>query len=180
MHTFPLPYARYRRLIESGADLITPQVRQIPAGCIDPRIKQRSRLHWWLADREVQVVRPGAHALLLDEQGHITETAAANIVIVRRGAIVSPPKGAVLDGVSLRVVWELSADLGISFGEQPLSLDDCLAADEAILTSTPYCVAGVSSLNGKALPFPGPIYRRLHDAWCAEVGAEIHDGFLNQ
>src|SRR5262245_32666482 len=85
MHTFPLPYARYRRLIESGADLILPQVRQIPAACIDPRIKQRSRLHWWLADREVQAVHPGAQALLLDEQGHITETATANIAIVRGG-----------------------------------------------------------------------------------------------
>src|SRR3954470_13103937 len=48
MHTFPLPFARYRPLIEHGAALAVPGVRHVPAECIDPRIKQRSRMHWWL------------------------------------------------------------------------------------------------------------------------------------
>src|SRR5262245_26179055 len=136
MHTFPLPYARYRRLIEHGADLIVPAVRHVPASCVDPQIKQRSRMHWWLADREVQAAHPGAIALLLDEQGHVTETAAANFLIVKRGTIFSPPTGTVLRGVSLQVVRELSERHGIAFEERPLSAEECLSADEALLTST--------------------------------------------
>src|SRR5437868_5619835 len=66
MHTFPLPFARYRRLFQEGAHLVTPPTRHVPVACIDPRIKQRSRLHWWLADREAQRIEPGAAALLLD------------------------------------------------------------------------------------------------------------------
>ena len=46
MHTFALPFARYRPWIERGAVLATPNVRQVPAVSVDPQIKQRSRMHW--------------------------------------------------------------------------------------------------------------------------------------
>src|SRR3954464_1523472 len=77
LHTFPLPLARYRRLFTEGARLVVPSVRHVPAASIDPRIKQRSRLHWWRAEREASRLEPGASALLLDSQGHVTETAGA-------------------------------------------------------------------------------------------------------
>jgi len=177
MHTFPLPYARYRPLIERGADLVLPDVRCIPPSCIDPRIKQRSRLHWWLADREAQAIRPGAQALLRDEQGHVTETATANFLAMKAGVVISPPANTILGGVSLQVVRELCGRLGLRFEERPLTEPNCLAAEEAMLTSTPYCLAGVRGLNGKPMAFPGPIYQRLRDAWSAEMGTDIHAGF---
>src|SRR5262249_20969254 len=138
MYTFPLPFARYRRLYQEGAHLVIPSTRHVPAVCIDPRIKQRSRLHWWLADREAHLVEPGAAALLLNTEGHVTETAAANFLMVRKGAVLSPPRASVLGGISLDVVEELCRELGISFEERTLGIYDCLNADEAMLTSTPY------------------------------------------
>jgi branched-chain amino acid aminotransferase len=177
MHTFPLPFARYRRLVTHGADLIVPTVRQVSASCVDPQIKQRSRMHWWLADREVQAAHPGAQALLIDEHGLVTETAAANFMIVQRGAILSPPAGTVLPGVSLQVVREICDRQRIPFEERPLTIADCLAADEALLTSTPYCIAGVGGLNGKTYRRPGPMLQHLHDQWSADVGMDVHAGF---
>src|SRR5208282_76463 len=53
LHTFPLPLARYVRYFEQGVRLVTPRVRHVPSSCVDRRIKQRSRLHWWLAEQEV-------------------------------------------------------------------------------------------------------------------------------
>lgn len=178
MHTFRLPYARYRRLIEHGADLIVPAVRQVSASCVDPQIKQRSRMHWWLADREVQAAHPGAQALLLDEHGHVTETAAANFLIVKRGTIFSQLAETVLPGVSLQVVREICERHGIAFEERPLSVEDCLSADEALLTSTPYCVAGVRSFNGKRLTCPGLVFAKLREVWSGDVGMDVHSGFL--
>jgi branched-chain amino acid aminotransferase len=174
MHTFPLPLARFRRLVETGASLIVPSICQVPADSVDPHIKQRSRMHWWLADREVQRHEPGSSALLLDHAGHVTETAAANFLIVRGGVMLSPPREAILEGVSLGVVRELCAGLGISFAERSLTLEDCLSADEAMLANTSYCLVGVSRLQGKALPFPGEVLGRLLGAWNAEVGLDIH------
>jgi branched-chain amino acid aminotransferase len=173
MHTFPLPLARYRRLFQEGAHLAVPQTRHVPAACVDPRVKQRSRLHWWLADREAARVEPGAIALLLDPDGHVTETAGANFLALRAGTVLSPPRQAVLGGISLQVVRELCDQAGIPFAERPLTLADCVTADEALLTSTPYCVAGVSRIDGTPLPWPGPVFRKLLGLWSAAVGLDI-------
>ena len=173
IHTFPLPFSRFRRLLTEGAHLVVPSTRHVPPVCIDPRVKQRSRLHWWLAEREAHRVDPGAMALVLNIEGQVTETAAANFLIVRQGAVLSPPRSSVLNGISLLVTEEICRDLGIPFREQPLPLAECLSADEAFLTSTPYGIAGVRELNGVALPWPGPLYRRLLAAWSDRAGLDI-------
>src|SRR3712207_8377554 len=57
-------------------------------------------------------------SLLLDREGHVTETAAANVLLVRGGVVLSPPRHSVLEGVSLRVVTELCAALKIPFEDR--------------------------------------------------------------
>ncbi len=178
-HTFPLPFARYHRLIRDGAILAVPAVRHVPAACVDPRIKQRSRLHYWIAEQEARRLEPGASALLLDADGFVTETAGANFLIVRDGAVVSPPRDAILNGVSLQVVEELCDELGIPFAEARLTVEDCRAADEAMLAGTSYCLAGVRRIAGADLPGPGPNRRRLLDAWNRRVGVDIERQILS-
>jgi branched-chain amino acid aminotransferase len=173
MHTFPLPRARYRPLFTRGAHLVVPGTRHVPAQCVDPRIKQRSRLSWWLAERQARAIDANAAALLCDLEGHVTETAAANFLIVKDGTVFAPPAACVLEGISLQVTRELCAADAIPFEERLLSIDDCIAADEALLTSTPYGVAGGSRLNGKALPWPGPMLTRLQQAWNQVAGIDI-------
>ncbi len=178
MHTFSLPLARYRPWVEQGVMLATPSVRAVPADCIDPHIKQRSRLHWWLAEQEVRRTHPGAQPLLLDQQGNVTETASSNLLLVKDGTLVSPPGDGILEGVSLGVVARLCERLGIPLAYRPIALDDCYAADEALLTCTTYCLAGVRQVNERLLPWPGPMLRRLLEAWSAAVGVEIHRQIL--
>lgn len=179
MHTFPLPLARYARLFREGAWLVVPGVRHVPPACIDPRIKMRSRLHWWLAEQEAHAVDPGASALLLNDAGHVTETAGANFLIVKGGVVCSPPREAILGGISLQVVEELCQQLGLRFEERPLTIEDCLTADEALLASTPYCLAGVRQINGTALPWPGPTWQQLLTAWSQQVGIDIRTQIEN-
>jgi branched-subunit amino acid aminotransferase/4-amino-4-deoxychorismate lyase len=173
MHSFPIPFARYALLFREGAHLVIPGTRHIPSSCLDPRIKQRSRLHWWLAEQEAHQTDPRASALLLDAGGHVTETAAANLLLVRDGVVLSPPRDAILDGISLRMVEEICAELGIRFAERPLTVDDCLTASEAFLSNTAYCLAGVSRINDFTLPWPGPVYLRVLGEWGRRVGVDI-------
>jgi branched-subunit amino acid aminotransferase/4-amino-4-deoxychorismate lyase len=173
LHTFPLPFVRYIRLFEEGARLVIPTVRHVPAASVDPRIKQRSRLFWWLAEQEAHRADPLASALLLDAEDHVTETAAANFLIVRNGTVLTPPRSTVLNGVSLAVVEELCGELGIPFAEQSLSPDDCYAAEEAMLASTSYCLGGVRSIDGRPLAWPGPVFRKVLDRWGEKVGVDL-------
>jgi branched-chain amino acid aminotransferase len=173
MHTFALPLWRYKPLFERGAHLILPTTRHVPAICVDPQAKMRSRLFWWIAEQEAHEQEPGASALLLDLNDQVTETAAANFLMVADGIVVSPPKQTILGGISLRVLEELCGQLAIPFEERPFTIDECLTADEAWLTSTPYCLAGVSQINGESIPWPGPLLVRLQEAWSKAVGMDI-------
>ncbi|MFL5331184.1 MAG: aminotransferase class IV [Gemmataceae bacterium] len=171
MHTFPLPVERHRRLFTHGARLAIPAMRGTPM--VDPRAKQRSRMHWWIARQQARDTDPLAEPLLCDEAGHVTETATANLLVVKNGQVWSPPAGTVLGGVSSQVVRELCQALGIAFGERLMSPDDCFTADELLLTCITWCLAGVSALNGRAIPWPGPVLKRLQDAWSQEVGVDL-------
>jgi branched-chain amino acid aminotransferase len=178
MHTFPLPFARYRQWVKQGAALVVPEVRHVPASSVNPAIKMRSRMPWWLAEREARRLEPGAVALLVDSDGHITETAGANVLAVRNGKVLSPPRDSILQGIGRQVVIELCGKLGIAFGEEALSVSELESAEEAMLTSTPWCLVGVSRCNGKPLPWPGSILGRLMQAWNQEVGIDIHAQIL--
>ena len=175
VHTFPLPFELWAKKMLSGQHLVTPSIRHIPPQCYDPQMKCRSRMHFYLADREARLVDPEASALLLDLDGNITETNAANFFIVERGTVVSPTTHNTLPGISRAMVIELCGQLGIPFVERDFPVFDAIKADEAFTTSTPYCILPVTKLNG--IPIgdgkPGPMVPRLLTAWSDEVGLDI-------
>jgi branched-subunit amino acid aminotransferase/4-amino-4-deoxychorismate lyase len=179
MHAFPLPFHRYVSLFRIGAHLVVPRSHNIPRSIVDPRIKHRSRLHWWIAGQEAEQKEPGAWALLTDSNGYVTETAAANILIVKDGIVFSPPRTSILNGISLLATEEICQDLGIPFRERPLTLQNGLDADESLLTGTAFCIAGVSQLNGQPIPWPGKIFEKLLKAWNERVGLDVRAQILS-
>jgi branched-chain amino acid aminotransferase len=183
MHTFPLPFERYRRFFAEGVSLAVPiQHVHNPAGLIDQQIKHRSRLHWWILDRDLRSkpeTSPGTLALLYDAQTHsVTETAIGNVLIVERGTVLTPWRDTILDGISLRVVEELCESLQIPFGEGSIDLDTLRTADEAMLSGTAFSLAGVSRIDDHAIPWPGPVFTHLLNAWSERVGVDIARQFL--
>src|SRR5207248_7146498 len=146
-----------------------------PPQCCDPKMKYRSRMHYYLADQEARLVDPQASALLLDLAGNVTETGGANFLIVERGTVVSPTTVNTLPGISRAMVIELAGRLRVPFVERDIQVFDVVNADEAFLTSTPYCLMPVTKVNGVLIGDgrPGPLFRRLLAAWGEEVGLDI-------
>lgn len=175
IHTFPLPFSLWAPYFAEGVHVVTPSVRQVPPVCVDPKIKCRSRMHWWLADQETHLVDPKAVSLCLDLDGNITETSGANFMMVRDGTVFSPSPRSILRGISLETVAEICDELAIPFVERDFQVYDVINADEAFLTTTPYCMAPVTRING--LPIgsgaSGPIFARLIAAWSERVGLDI-------
>ncbi len=150
MQANPLNVEKYARLFADGA-LLEPVVG--PIG-IDPAIKHRSRLAWWIAEQQLRW-RHGADStieplLTSGEPDHfVRETPTANFLAVVDGALTSPPRSTILGGVSLRVIEELSASIGIPLIEREISLDEVIAsADECLLANTSFCVAPVGRIAG--------------------------------
>lgn len=174
-HTFPMPFELWVKKLEHGQHLVTPAIRHVPPQCYDPKMKYRSRMHYYLADQEARLVDPDAAALLLDLQGNVTETSGANFLAVQDGAIVSPTTVNTLPGISRAMVIELARQFEIPFIERDMQVYDVINASEAFTASTPYCLLPVTRING--LPIgdgrPGPMFQRLMDAWSAAVGVDI-------
>ena len=173
MTTFPVNFATCRSMFTQGARLAVPATRAPLPNVIDPQIKQRSRIHWWIANAQARAIDPHADAPLCDEYGRVTETSSANLLVVRNGEVVRTDVGPVLEGVSMLMVRELCASLGIPFHERSLTVDDCLAADELLVTCTTWCIAGVSALNNRQMQWPGPVLTRLQAAWSEVIGLDF-------
>jgi branched-chain amino acid aminotransferase len=177
VHTFPLHYSLWREKFMRGVPLAVSSIPAMPASIVDPRAKVRSRLHWHLADRQVQAEFPGATAVLLDDTGQLTETAAANLVVLKRGVLSSPPVGCALEGVSLGMVHDLASQLGFRWERSRLEPGDLIHADEVWLTSTPAGILPAVSIQGRPIGTgtPGPHYERVVEAWSEAVGVKLID-----
>jgi len=180
MHTFPLPFERYRDLIRPGGWLRVPdRVTAMPPSCLPSEIKNRSRMHWWLADRDVATLDGGrSRAVLVNSSGHVTETSFANILVVRGGELLSPRRGTILPGLSLRMVEDLCPQVNLTFRERDLTVDDCTAADAMLLCGTAFCLARVDRFNDTTFPPNDDALNRLLPAWNARVGLDIHAQIL--
>ncbi len=156
--------------------MVTTDVEQVSPRCWPPSLKCRSRMHYYLADRQAAARDPQARALLLDAQGFVTEASTANLLIYRAGeGLAWPPTKKVLPGISLAVVAELARRLGIPYGERDLTTDDVASAAEVFLSSTPFCLLPVTRLNGRPIGGgrPGELFARLIAAWSEMVGLDI-------
>ena len=180
IHSFPLPFRVWRHLFDPGAHCVTPALRHIPPQCLDPKSKNRSRLHWWLADQQTHAVDPEAITLLLDLEGNVTECAGSNFVIVEDRTVYSPTTRNILQGVSLLTVRELAADHGLDWIEKDIQPYDVANADEAWLTTTPYCIAPCTRFNNIPVGSgkPGPLFKELLTAWSSRVGLDIEKQVL--
>lgn len=174
-HTFPLPYELWAHKLQHGLHVVTPSIRHVPPQCIDPKMKYRSRMHYYLADQEARLVDADASALLLDLDGNVTETSGANFLIVQGGTIVIPTLRNTLPGVSRAMTMDLAETLEIPYVEHDFQTFDVVNADEAFTASTPYCLMPVTRINGLQIGNgrPGPVYRRLIEEWSRRVGVDI-------
>jgi branched-chain amino acid aminotransferase len=175
IHTFPLAFRLWANAYEHGVPLRSVSVKQVPDACWPVQAKVRSRLHYFLADREAHAAEPGAKAVVCHLDGRVSETSTANIAIVRDGMILAPPAADALAGVSLRCAESLAASLGLPWKTRSLTEADLVAADEILLTSTPSCILPATRFNGRSIGTgrPGPIFQRLLTAWNVRVGMDI-------
>ncbi|MCB9770996.1 MAG: aminotransferase class IV [Candidatus Omnitrophica bacterium] len=159
----------------NGISMYVASQRAIPADLLEPKVKNRSRMHYQLANLEMREIGPHAWALLLDTDGFIAEGTGSNIFLVKNGKIYTPEGRNVLRGITRRYVMSLAEELKISCEEKNLNVYDLYQADEAFVTSTPYCIVPVTKINGVAIGNgkPGPMVTKLLDFWNKKVGVDI-------
>ena len=175
---FPLKWtvASMGKLFDTGINAVIPSQRAISAQFMEPKIKNRSRLFYQMANIEVSQYKGDNNwALLLDQDGYVTEGTGDNFFIVKNNKIITPEGRNILRGISRDYIFELAKQLDLECIEKNFEPYDVYTADEAFMTGTPFCILPVSSLNSLkiGLQTKGPITEKLLNQWSKNVGLDI-------
>lgn len=161
-----------------GTSALVVHVQRNAAEALDPGIKSNNLLNNLLASMEA-VRRGFPEAILLNARGDVAEGNSTNVFLVRHGKLLTPSlDSGILDGITRGAVLEVAAAEGIPATEGRIPCDDLRAADEIFLTSTTREILPVVRLDDRPVSSgaPGPVTRRLHDAYRSRTRAFMADG----
>ena len=176
---FPLKWTvkSMGKLFDQGINAVITSQRAIPSRLMDPKIKNRSRLFYLMANIEAsQISGDNNWALLLDEDGFISEGTGDNFFIVKGDKVITPEGRNILKGISRQyVLEELCLKLGLTPVEKNIEAYDVYNADEAFMTGTPFCMLPVTSLNGLKIGEGkvGNIFNKLINLWGKNTDTDI-------
>ena len=109
--------------------------------------------------------------------GHLTEASASNVLIVRHGNVIAPPKdNLILPGITYDATLEVAKAAGVPLEVRAIPHADAMSADEMWLSSSTKEVLPITTVDGR--PFgggkPGPVFRRVYEAFQqAKTGAPV-------
>ena len=113
-------------------------------------------------------VKKGAdEALLMDEDGFISEGSGENIFIIKSDQIYTPKTKNCLDGITRQSVITIAKDFGINVTEKDLTYEDLVNADEAFFTGTAVEITPVTKIDAKLIGtgLRGPITKKLQETY---------------
>jgi branched-chain amino acid aminotransferase len=112
-------------------------------------------------------------AIVLNQDGHVSEGSAENLFIVRGGKLITPPVTEnILEGITRRTVMELAQnDLGIEVIERAIDRTELYLCDELLLTGTAAQITAATHIDHRPVGsgVMGPITSRLREAYFQAV-----------
>jgi branched-chain amino acid aminotransferase len=101
-------------------------------------------------------------AILLDDEGLVSEGSGENVFVVRDGQISTPPSAAsILDGITSRSVVQIAADLGFEVVARDITRGELYQADEVFLTGTAAEVVPVREIDDHVIGPPGELTQAI-------------------
>ena len=164
---FTVPMGNYVEL--TGLKVCVSSWRRTPDNAIPARAKcTGSYVNTALAVDQAQ--RAGYDdAIFLTQDGQVSEASAANIFLVRKGQLVTPPVTAdILEGITRDAVMELTEkELGMPVLEREVGRTELYAADEVFLSGTGFQIAPVVEVDDRVVGTGsiGPVAERLQQLY---------------
>ena len=108
-------------------------------------------------------------AIFLTQDGSVSEASAANIFLVRKGQLITPPVTAdILEGITRDAVMELAEnELDLPTLQRDVDRTELYAADEVFLSGTGFQIAPIVEVDGRQVGTGemGPVAERLQELY---------------
>ncbi|KWW20107.1 D-alanine aminotransferase [Peribacillus simplex] len=114
----------------------------------------------------------GCDEAIQHRDGLVTEGSSSNVSIVVNGTLrTHPASNLILNGITRQVMLKLCADHGIPYVEEAFTIEDMMAAEEVLYTSTSVEVTPIINIDGQTIATgaPGPVTKRLQQLFSAEI-----------
>ena len=103
-------------------------------------------------------------AIVLTQDGHVSEGSAENLFLVREGILTTPPASDnILEGITRSSILQLAADAGVPTAIRSIDRTELYIADEVFLCGTGAQISPVTSIDHRTVGKgePGPITQKL-------------------
>lgn len=116
-------------------------------------------------------------ALVLTNDGHLSEGSAANVMLVRKGVLITPPiTSDLLEGITRRSILELARNhLGLEVVEREVDRTEVYIADELLFCGTGVQIAAITQVEHRQIGTGkiGEITRQLHHTFHEVVSGRV-------
>ncbi|XJZ27843.1 branched-chain-amino-acid transaminase [Bacillota bacterium Lsc_1132] len=163
-----------KEFYQRGIKIASVASRRNRPDVLSPQVKSLNYLNNILV--KIEATQAGVEeALMLNDQGYVTEGSADNIFIVKNGILFTPPVylGA-LEGVTRNAIMEIAKKNGYELKEMPFTRHDVYTADEVFLTGTAVEVIAVIEVDGRTISDgkPGKVTHHLLEEFRRVVTAD--------
>lgn len=118
-------------------------------------------------------------ALVLTQEGHVSEGSAMNIFMVRNGDLITPPiTDNILEGITRRTAIELARnELGLTIVERPIDRTEVYLSEEFFMTGTAAQMVAVTQVDHRLIGtgMMGPITSELRELYSKAVRGRLPD-----
>jgi len=160
---------------KNGVNILISNVERTSIRAVDPNIKSGNYLNNIMAFIHAKKQR-AFDAIMLNNQGYITEGTTHNIWLVKDGKAYTPPLHAgILEGITRKTILVLAKKNGIDVEQKNLTAEDLINADECFMTSTTKEVIPVTQVNNAPIGTgePGVITGKLHQLYREFIAQQI-------
>ena len=173
---FAVPFGRYIDK-EEGADVCVSSWRRIADNAIPARGKITGS-YVNSAFIKTEAMADGYdEAIVLTQDGHVSEGSAENLFIVRGGKLItSPITDNILEGITRATLMQLATDeLGLQVVERRIDRTELYVCDEAFFCGTGVQVAAIARVDHRPVGEGsiGPITSRVRDLYFSVVRSEV-------
>ncbi|MDP4083329.1 MAG: branched-chain-amino-acid transaminase [Bacillota bacterium] len=140
-----------KEFYDRGIKIASVATRRNRPDVLSPQIKSLNYLNNILVKLEANQAGVD-EALMMNDEGYVTEGSADNIFIVKNGVIYTPPVylGA-LEGITRNAIIEVAEKNGYDIRQTPFTRHDVYTADEVFLTGTAVEVIAVIDVDGRKI-----------------------------
>lgn len=149
-----------------GIKLVTATTRRNSPNSVDSKIHHNNLINNILAKIEGNLAQ-AEDAIMLDQDGFVSETNATNIFMVKKGIVLTPHADYCLPGITRATVMDLIVNENLVLHERRISLSEFHAADEVWTTGTMGEITPVVMIDGREIGDAkiGPVTRQIQNAY---------------